>query len=87
MLAQIGQWLELNFWQLAVLALSKTRPLSSRALRATHSIYAHSIETQHSVEVRPLARAFASVRAGNPYAIAISGWLLGLVLGFVISYW
>jgi hypothetical protein len=82
MLAQIGQWIELNFWQLAVLALSKTRPLSSRALRA-----AHSIKTQHSVEVRPLAHAIAGLRAGNPYAIALSGWLLGLVLGLFLSAW
>lgn len=80
MLAQIGQWIELNFWQLAVSALSKSRPLSSRALRV-----AHSIGSQHSFEVRPLAQAVARIQSGSPYAIAISGWLLGLVLGLVIA--
>jgi hypothetical protein len=94
MISQIGDWIEFNFWQLAVHALSKARPLSSRAthvaraLTATHSQVAkHSIEAQHSFEAHPLVRAMAGLKAGAAYAIAIGGWLLGLVLGLWLSSW
>ncbi len=75
MIAQISNWIELNFWQLAVQALSKARPLSWRALRA-----AHGFEVQHSFEARPLLRALR-----NQWVIALGGWLLGLILGFLFA--
>jgi hypothetical protein len=75
MIAQIGNWIELNFWQLAVQALSKARPLSAQVLRA-----AHGFEVRHSFEARPLPRAFR-----NGWVIAGSGWLLGLILGFLFA--
>jgi len=81
MLVQIGNWIELNFWQLAVQALSKARPLSSRALRAVHGFEAKvSAGNPHSIETQPLLRAFR-----NPRLIALSGWLLGLILGFLFA--
>ncbi len=76
MFATISNWIELNFWQLAVQALSKARPLSSRALRA-----AHGFEVQRSIEAQPLLRALR-----NPRVIALSGWLLGLILGFLFAF-
>lgn len=93
MLAQIGEWIELNFWQLAVHALSKARPLSWRASDAVRNVYAAhgvnaqpGIATQHSFEARPLLRAIGSF-AASPYAIAAGGWLLGLILGLWFSSW
>lgn len=75
MFLQIGNWIELNFWQLAARALSTARPLSARALRA-----AHGLKAQYSIEARPLPRVFRS-----QWLIALSGWLLGLVLGYLYA--
>ncbi len=75
MFAHIGNWIELNFWQLAVQALSKARPLSAQVLRA-----ARGFEVQRSFKARSLPRAFR-----NGWVIAASGWLLGLILGFLIA--
>jgi hypothetical protein len=88
MLAQVAAWFELKIWQLAVQAMSSARPLSARALRAAHSIKAAaqapaqtaSLTLQHSIEAHPLVRA-----TRNGYVIAGGGWLLGLVLGYLIA--
>ncbi len=75
MFAQIGNWIELNFWQLAVQALSKVRPLSAQVLRA-----AHGFAVQPPIGLRPLSRV---LRSG--WVIAAGGWLLGLILGFLFA--
>jgi hypothetical protein len=80
MFAQIGNWIELNFWQLAVQALSKARPLSAQVLRAANGFEKLSKGKQLSFEARPLPRAFR-----NGWIIAGSGWLLGLILGFLFA--
>ena len=81
MFATISNWIELNFWQLAVQALSKARPVSLRALRAAHGFEVKvSAGNPHSIEAQPLLRAIR-----NPRSIALSGWLLGLILGFLFA--
>lgn len=81
MIATISNWIELNFWQLAVQALSKARPLSARALRVAHGFEAKvSAGNLRSIEAQPLLRAIR-----NPRILALSGWLLGLILGFLFA--
>lgn len=71
MIAQIGNWIELSFWQLIVRMLSQARPLSGRIQAAKQVIAAQPLP-------RPL-------RSG--WLIAIAGWALGLVVGFVFAFW
>jgi len=77
MLAQISHWVELSFWQLAVGTLTKARPLKSHLVQVTHSI-----KIQQFIDPSPFARA---IRSG--WLIALSGWLLGLVLGISLAVW
>lgn len=77
MLAQISHWVELSFWQLAIGTLSKARPLGSQILQAKHFIAA-----QQFIDAEPFSRA---IRSG--WLIALSGWLLGLVLGISLAVW
>ena len=68
MIAEIGNKLELTFWQLAAQAMSKARPLSTRILRAAKF---------SEGKPQPLLRAIRP-----EWIIAVGGWLLGLVLGY-----
>jgi hypothetical protein len=68
-IAQIGNWIELSFWQIAVRALSSLRPLSGRITKA-----------KQIIDAQPAPRA---LRSG--WLIAIGGWVLGLILGIVIA--
>ncbi|MEX1071526.1 MAG: hypothetical protein WEC37_02775 [Anaerolineales bacterium] len=70
MIVQIGNWIELSFWQIAVRALSGLRPLSGRIAQA-----------KQIIESQPASRALR-----NGSAIAVSGWLLGLGLGFAFAF-
>ena len=76
MIGQVSNWLELNFWQLAAHAMSKSPPLSARLLGA-----AQDFKARHSIEALPLQRA---VRP--QWLIPLSGWLLGLVLGYWFAF-
>ena len=76
MIGQVGNWLELSFWQLAAQVMSKARPLSGRVLRAAKLFK----EKPLSIEARPLRPA---VRP--QWMVALSGWLLGMVLGYLIA--
>ncbi len=69
MIAQIGSWIELSFWQIAVHTLSGLRPLSGRIARA-----------KHIIEAQPAPRA---LRSG--WLIAIGGWVLGMILGLALA--
>jgi hypothetical protein len=71
MVARIGEWIELSFWQMAVRVLSGARPFS------------HGLQkVQHSIALRPIARVFA-----NGWLIAGAGWVIGLILGIMIAGW
>jgi hypothetical protein len=69
MIAQIGNWIELSFWQIAVRALSSLRPLSGRIAKA-----------KQIIDAQPAPRALR-----NGWLIAIGGWVLGLILGILIA--
>lgn len=71
MVARIGEWIELSFWQLLVRVLSGARPLSHGLAKA-----------QQSIEAQPLTRFLP-----NGWFIALSGWLLGLALGIALAIW
>lgn len=71
MVARIGEWIELSFWQIAVRVLSGARPFS------------HSLQKiQHSLSTRPFWLILT-----NGWLIAATGWVLGLILGIIISGW
>lgn len=71
MVARIGEWIELSFWQVVVRLLSGARPFS------------HGIQkVQHLLSTRPIERIF-----NNGWLIAGAGWVIGLILGIVISAW
>lgn len=69
MIAQIGHWIELSFWQVAVRALSGLRPLSGRITKA-----------KQIIEAQPAPRA---LRSG--WLIAVGGWAVGLILGLGLA--
>jgi len=71
MVARIGEWIELSFWHLTVRVLSGARPFSHGLQRI-----------QHSITARPIQNVFS-----NAWLIAGAGWMLGLILGIVISGW
>lgn len=69
MVARIGQWIELSFWQAVVRVLSGARPLS------------HGLQKiQHSIAAQPFGRIFS-----NGWMLAATGWLLGLILGIWLA--
>jgi hypothetical protein len=69
MIAQIGNWIELSFWQIAVRTLSGLRPLSGRIAKA-----------KQIIEAQPAPRILR-----NGWLIAIGGWGFGLILGLVLA--
>ena len=71
MVARIGEWIELSLWQVAVRVLSGARPFS----HGFHKI-------QHFIAARPTVRVMA-----NGWVLAASGWVLGLILGILITGW
>jgi hypothetical protein len=71
MVARIGEWIELSFWQIAVRVLSGARPLSHGWQKI-----------QHSIETRPIGRVFS-----NGWVIAGAGWVLGMIIGIWITGW
>ena len=70
MIARFGEWIELSFWQMAVRLLSGLRPLGHGLAQAKASQ-----ETQPAIAFLP-----------KGWVIALSGWLLGLMLG-VAAFW
>jgi len=71
MVMRIGSWIELSFWQLAVRVLSGIRPLS-------HSMS----QAKTMLEAQPLTRFLP-----QGWVLALSGWMLGLVLGIALATW
>lgn len=71
MVARIGEWIELNFWQIAVRVLSGARPFSYRVKTI-----------QHSLNARLIGHVMS-----NGWVIAATGWVLGLVLGIWFAGW
>lgn len=71
MVARIGAWVELNFWQMAVRVLSGARPIQR--------VLSHAAD---NLEDQPLT-AFMP----NGWVIALSGWLAGLIVGLALSIW
>jgi hypothetical protein len=69
MIGQIGYWIELSFWQLAVRFLSEARPLSAKISKA-----------RSLVAAQPAPRFLRDTRL-----IALGGWLIGLILGFTLA--
>lgn len=71
MIGQIGYWIELSFWQLVVRLLTEARPLSAKLNKA-----------RSLVAAQPMPRFLRDSKM-----IALSGWLLGLLLGFLLAFW
>ncbi|MGH2582705.1 MAG: hypothetical protein ACRDFQ_07400 [Anaerolineales bacterium] len=69
MIGQIGYWIELSFWQLVVRLLNEARPLSSKISKA-----------RSLIAVQPTPRFLRDTRL-----IALSGWAIGLALGFTLA--
>lgn len=70
MVARIGAWVELSFWQAAVRVLSAARPVS------------HGWSTARDVVESQPALLFMP----KGWVIAVSGWILGLVVGIAIVF-
>jgi hypothetical protein len=71
MVARIGEWIELSFWQIAVRILSGARPLS-------HGLH----KVQQAVASQPIFRIFS-----KGWLIAGAGWIVGLIFGIMIAGW
>lgn len=71
MVMRIGAWIELSFWQVAVGVLSGIRPLQHGVAKA-----------KTALEAQPVTQFLP-----NGWVLAISGWLLGLLAGLIVSSW
>ena len=69
MIGQISYWIELSFWQLVVRFLSQARPLSVKINKA-----------RSLITMQPTPRFLRDIRL-----IALSGWAIGLALGFTLA--
>jgi hypothetical protein len=69
---RFSNWFELLFWKIAVFSLSIFRPLGSRLL---------ANQKLPSIK-RKILNSFAS-----NLLIALSGWALGLIIGFLLTFW
>lgn len=68
---RIAEWVELGFWQAAVRLLSRARPLRPLVSKA-----AKALDEQN------LAR-----RLPWKPILAASGWLCGLLIGYLVAVW
>lgn len=71
MVARIGAWVELSFWQGAVRVLSTARPVSRGWSKARHTL-----EAQPALQFMP-----------KGWVLAVSGWVLGLIAGVTVVIW
>lgn len=71
MVTRISAWIELSFWQLAVRVLSGVQPLRHGMAQA-----------KPALEAQPMTQFLP-----NGWVLAISGWLLGLVVGLALAGW
>jgi hypothetical protein len=71
MVTRVSAWIELSFWQLAVRVLSGVRPLRHGMAQA-----------KTVLEAQPMTQFLP-----KGWVLAISGWLLGLVVGLALAGW
>lgn len=74
---QLGYWFELGFWMLMVRLLSRARLL---ALSPRFATLAQEFEGLRQAQVRQ--RSFR-----QDLASALAGWLCGLLIGVLLSWW